>query len=48
MPNLNKPKKEQIIENEDEVKKLKSFINKKKKQNKVLGKLLDNLNRKTK
>ena len=44
MPNLNKVQKEQINENNDEVKKLKSFINKKKSQNKALGKLLNNLN----
>ncbi len=44
MPNLNKVKKEQINENNDEVKKLKSFIKKKKSQNKALGKLLNNLN----
>ncbi len=44
MSKLNKTKKEKIIENQDEMKNLETFINKKKNQNKVLGKLLNNLN----
>ena len=44
MPNLNKAQKEQIIENSNEIENLESFIKKKKSQNRVLGKLLNNLN----
>ncbi len=46
MPNPNKVKKEKIIDEKSGMEDLESYIKKKKSQNRVLGKLLNNLNSK--
>ncbi len=44
MPNSNKVKEDKIIDKKSEMEDLESFIKKKKSQNRVLEKLLNNLN----